>query len=430
MRSLLFILFAALLAGGVAPARTEGKAHSTSTSRQFIVYGADVRLRGAVSDLAERTKAGLLQVFGQRDQWKTPLVINLDFPQANLPELVPARLDFSQTGSGLKLQLNLLVTNDLRGSEVQRELLRAILIEMIYRQRSNVAAGSRYAAPPDWLVDGLLQLAPGHDADQTAQLLDSAVTGGRITPVEEIVEQKRAQLDPTSRKMHDAYSMALVQLLLDSANGRPKLAQYLQDLPDAPRDLAADLRRHFPTVLGKTSDRWWSLSVARLSATNRYEILSAAETAKRLDQLTTFSLADRAGVKHDYDLAQFSAYLKLPGSRGALQGLSQQFLLLATSAHPNYRAIVQEYYQLALLLARGKIKGLSPRFTRVVSYRAVLETQGRDMDDYMNWFEATQLRTMSGAFSEILKNATEEESGPPRRRDPISVYLDSIEASL
>lgn len=131
MRSLLFILFAALLAGGVAPARTEGKAHSTSTSRQFIVYGADVRLRGAVSDLAERTKAGLLQVFGQRDQWKTPLVINLDFPQANLPELVPARLDFSQTGSGLKLQLNLLVTNDLRGSEVQRELLRAILIEMI-----------------------------------------------------------------------------------------------------------------------------------------------------------------------------------------------------------------------------------------------------------------------------------------------------------
>lgn len=430
VRSLLFILFAALLAGGVAPARAEVKAHSASTSRQFIVYGADVRLRGAMSDLAERTKAGLLQVLGQRDEWKTPLVINLDFPQANLPELVPTRLDFSQTGSGLKLQLNLLVTNDLQGAEVQRELLRSILIEMIYRQRSDVAAGSHYVAPPDWLVDGLLQLAPGHDTDPAALLLESMVTSDRITPVEEIVAQKRALLDPTSRKMHDAYAMALVQLLLDSADGRHKLAQYLQDLPDAPNDPTADLRRHFPTVLGKASGRWWSLSVARLSATNRYEILSAAETAKRLNQLTAFTLNDRAGAKHDYDLAQFSAYLKLPGSRSALQGLSQQLLLLAGSAHPSYRAVVQEYYQLALLLARGKTKGLSRRFIRVVSYRAVVETQGRDMDDYLNWFEATQLRSMSGAFSEILKNATEEEPDPPRRRDPISVYLDSIEATL
>ena len=82
--------------------------------------------------------------------------------------------------------------------------------------------------------------------------------------MEEIVQQKRALLDPPSRQMHDAYSMALVQLLVDSTDGRHKLAQYLQDLPDAPNDPAADLRQHFPTVLGKASGRWWSLSVAKL----------------------------------------------------------------------------------------------------------------------------------------------------------------------
>ena len=108
--------------------------------------------------------------------------------------------------------------------------------------------------------------------------------------------------------------------------------------------------------------------------------------------------------------------------------MSQQFLLLAGNAHPSYHAVVQEYYQLTLLLARGKTKGLSRRFTRVVSYRAVVDSQGRDMDDYLNWFEATQLRSMSGAFSEILKNADDEHPDVPRRRDPISVYLDSIEA--
>ncbi len=430
MRPFLFIGLIAFFCGDAAVAHAEMKAHSTSTSRQFIVYGTDVRVRGAMCDLAEQTKANLLRLLGQEDNWKTPLVINLDFPQANLPELLPARFDFSQTGSGLKLQLNLLVTNDLRGREVQRELLRAILIERIYRQRNDVAVGSPYVAPPDWLVDGILQLAPGRDSDEAAQLLDSMVSSDRITPVDEVVRQKREQLDPPSRKMHDAYSMALVQLLLDSPNGRQKLARFLEDLPDAPNDRMADLSQHFPTVLGHASGKWWTLSVARLSATDRYEILSAGETAKRLDQLTHLTLNGPGGTKREYDIGQFAAYMKLPLSRGAMQQLSERFFLLAARAHPSYHTIVQEYYQITLLLARGKTNGLSQRLARVVSYRAVVETQGRDIDDYMNWFEATQLGSMSGAFSEILKNATEGEKEPPRRRDPISVYLDSIEANL
>jgi len=39
--------------------------HSVSPSRQFVIYGADAELRGAVSDLAERTKADLLTLLRQ-----------------------------------------------------------------------------------------------------------------------------------------------------------------------------------------------------------------------------------------------------------------------------------------------------------------------------------------------------------------------------
>ena len=102
---------------------------SVSTSRQFIIYGANVPLRGAVSDLAEQTKINLLGALQQRDQWKTPIVINLQFPQANVPEIPPAALYFSQTGAGLKLQLDL-VTSDANAPAIQRELLRAILLEL------------------------------------------------------------------------------------------------------------------------------------------------------------------------------------------------------------------------------------------------------------------------------------------------------------
>ena len=38
---------------------------SVSSSRQFILYGADARLRGAVSELAETTKGNLLELLRQ-----------------------------------------------------------------------------------------------------------------------------------------------------------------------------------------------------------------------------------------------------------------------------------------------------------------------------------------------------------------------------
>lgn len=431
MPSALFTLLAlAMFCHATASARAGAKAHSTSSSRQFIVYGADVRLRGALCDAAERTKANLLQVLRLRDEWKTPIVINLEYPQANLPELAPSRFDLSQIGSGLKMQLNLLVTDNLNGQEVQRELLRTILLEMIYRQRTAIAAGTPYSAPPDWLVDGILQLGPDRGRDKAAQLLQTAVAAGRITPLDEFVRQKRGLLEPASRKMHDAYALALLQLLIDSPDGRRKLVKFINDLPDAPNDPMANLQVHFPTILGRSASKWWSLSVAQLSASGRSEILSAAETQKRLDRLLHVTVPGPDGKPRDYEIGDFAGYLKLRDSRRALQHLSGQFLLLGTRANPSYRSIVQEFYLITLELSRGKTKHVAARLRRVNSGRAVIDRQRRDMDDYMNWFEATQLKTMSGAFSDILKAASEEEERPSRRRDPISVYLDSIEANL
>jgi hypothetical protein len=48
----------------------------------------------------------------------------------------------------------------------------------------------------------------------------------------------------------------------------------------------------------------------------------------------------------------------------------------------------------------------------------------------MNWFEATQQQTQSGAFAEYMKAAELAMERQPRRRDPISVYLDALEAQM
>src|SRR3954469_21913364 len=97
---------------------------SVSSSRQFIIYGTDVPLRGAVADLAERTKANLLSLLQKRDDWKTPIVINVQMRQANVPELPPSDLRFSQTGAGIKIQLDLTLPASVDAPAVQREILR------------------------------------------------------------------------------------------------------------------------------------------------------------------------------------------------------------------------------------------------------------------------------------------------------------------
>jgi len=76
-------------------------------------------------------------------------------------------------------------------------------------------------------------------------------------------------------------------------------------------------------------------------------------------------------------------------------------------------------------LLAGKRKGLAKRFARLKTTRDEIVARLNDVDDYMNWFEATQSKTMSGVFVDYLKAANEPQT--PRRRDALSVYLDSIE---
>lgn len=63
----------------------------------------------------------------------------------------------------------------------------------------------------------------------------------------------------------------------------------------------------------------------------------------------------------------------------------------------------------------------------MASYRAVVERQAGEIDDFLNWYEGTQAKTMSGTFSQVIDPARAAGETVPRRRDPISVYLDSIE---
>ncbi|HEV3149280.1 MAG TPA: hypothetical protein VGZ24_11580 [Chthoniobacterales bacterium] len=245
-----------------------------SPSQQFIIYGADGALRGAVSELAERTKANFLALLRRLDRWKTPVIINLQLSQADVPKIQPAALRFSQTGFGLKLQLDLTITQDVDGSLVERALLRAILLEIIYRNQPDIAPGTPYVQPPDWLLDGALALTPGRDR---GPLVEALLLSEKIMPLEELLRPRSiSDLDSPARLLYRAYSFALVQFA-GRCNGRACAAGRLHRQSIA--SLHRSARRFEGPVSGVRRRRARNLALKRGSA-GRHSELSIARLCR------------------------------------------------------------------------------------------------------------------------------------------------------
>ena len=396
---------------------------SVSPSREFVIYGADAQLRGAVSDLAERTKVDCLAMLRQRDNWIVPVVVNLQPQQANLPEIPPADLRFSQTGFGLKLQVDLTISKNLDASLMERELLRAILLEMIYRKESHIAAGSVFVEPPDWLIDGVLALSPTSDH---GQLIEALTTAHKTESLETFLRQRPKLLDSAGRTLYRAYSFALVQMLIDGRNGLALLAHYISHLSNASNEPLADLKTQFP-FLGGDVERTWQLTLSQLRNLQMYQFLTFAESERYLDELLRVKISEANKPARLTGLDELARHKVSASEKMALSELNRELLVFVAQANPVLRPLAREYQEIVALLARGKRKRIAKRLSRLEVTRKELAARMSDIDDYMNWFEATQMKSRSGNFTGYLKAANHSQLSAPKRHDPLSVYVDALE---
>jgi hypothetical protein len=414
------------LASGIKAAPEQ----SISTSRQFIVFGAGISARATICDLAEGTKRDLLTLLDQRDGWTTPIVINAQYPQANLPELPRLRVSVSQTGFGLKLQLDLTLDSEVRRPEVRRELLRALLLEMIYRNESNIPAGALCVSPPDWLLEGIRAEQSDLPLDRVSNLLALPMTARTVMPLEKFLQQRPELLDAPGRLLYRAYSFALVDLLSGAPEGRSRLTRFIMSQRAASNDAMAELRKHFPALFESDDavEKVWTKQIARLAREQPYRLLTIAETERRLEETLRVKISHR-GVEKTYRLAEFAKFQMHPAAKTALALLAHEVRQLAIRANPVYRPIISEYAKATALLMRGKTKGIAARLERLRDTRQAAAAQMQEIDDYLNWFEATKLSGPSGAFADYMK-AAESAAQPQTKRDPISVYLDVLETQF
>jgi hypothetical protein len=421
-------LFVGAILGAISSATLAGQ--SISTSRQFVVYGTDLAVRGAICVLAEQTKRDLLTLLGQRDDWKTAVVINAQYPQANLPELPRLRVDLVQTGFGLKLQLDLVVNSGVTGPEIRRELLRALLLELMYRGQPNINAGAAYTAPPEWLLDGISAEQSDLSRDRLAGLLALPVASKKILPLEKFLAQRPELLDAAGRTLYRAYSMALVDLLSHAPDGSRLLARFIADLPVSSNDPMAALRSHFPGFFDEAgAEKTWENQIARLATEQPYRLLGSAETERLLAEKLRLTISER-GMKKGYELEEFAVFLKSKSAPNVLGMLANDLRALGTRANPIYSRIIAEYADIAAQLLHGKTAGIATRLVRLRTTRQTVTAQMHQIDDYLNWFEATGLDRSSGQFADYMRAADRANQPERSRHDPISVYLDVLETQL
>jgi hypothetical protein len=420
MKHIAIVLFAIANSQLVYGAQPE---HSTSPSRQFVIFGADAKVRGAISGLAEQTKTNFLGLLRQRDDWKTPVVVNLQSQQANVPEIPPSDLRFSQTGFGIKLQLDLTISKNVDVSLVERELLRAILLEMVYREQPHITVGAVLVEPPDWLIDGALALAPGRER---GPLIEAIVNTEKPLPLEKFLQQRPGFLDSTGRTLYRAYAFVLVQMLLDEKNGGAQLAKYIDHLYDSSNDPLADLKSQFP-LLTDDAERTWQLALNRLKSQQTFRLMTFGESEQRLDELLSVKISEPKKPVKLVKLEELAQHKPSASEKMALDQLKRDLMFLVPQTNPVLRPIGREYQQIAELLARGKRRGVSKRLSRLELTRQQLAARMTEIDDYMNWFEATQMNRGSGNFTGYLKAVDQSQVPAPRRHDPLSVYVNALE---
>jgi hypothetical protein len=188
-----------------------------------------------------------------------------------------------------------------------------------------------------------------------------------------------------------------------------------------------DLRNHFPETFGtESAATTWQKHIARVATYHAYQLLSSAETERRLDEILRLRITDR-GPERNYDLVEFQVFQKHKTAKNALVALANNLTALATRAHPVYASIIAEYAQIVSSIERGRTRNVPKRLAQLASTRKAMSAETRQIDDYLNWFEATIQVKPSGQFVDYMK-AAERAAQPGRtKRDSISVYLDAIE---
>lgn len=402
---------------------------SLSSSGQFVVYYSDATIRSELVRTSEDVKEKWQRILHLKDDWKAPIIIQVAGTSPRNAPRLRTRL-YESDGGAYKVQIDIYDLTVMKERALPREILRALCLEYSYREHA-AQAGRTVVQPPDWLIDGLAEELLANAEGIPPGLYEMLIKSGPPPPLGTFLKMDPERLDATSRTVYAAQSMGLLRALLSLPGGANELTAYLSGLPEGNASDAKRLAGAFPE-LGENEtklSKMWTLSLAGASATDRVMPLSMSETRRRLDLLLEISVPKdpakpELGMVTGAEALQTMA--RAESGRYVMRQKSEDFLRLELRAHPIMRPIIGEYAKITSLLTAKPRKNVEKRLRMNAELQAAVAERIEAIEDYVNWFEATQPSTPSHEFDEAI--AVQKVPGLPQRDDPISRQLDQFES--
>jgi hypothetical protein len=408
------------------------RARSTSSSKQFTIYCEDAALRGRVAGFVEDVKQQTYELLNWQDRGqRIPIVVMIQKGGAKTP--VSVRL--LQTPEGPTIHVDARIGDNPADIHLQKHIIRAVMLDFLYRDRSAINAGEAYVEAPWWFVCGVIENYRRKDRGIDAGFYRRLVTTNKLPPIEQFLDGRGLDLGTTAAAFDSACALAFVDMLVGQPDGKNRLAALMRSWPDVHDDRVAALIRMFPG-LGDSAEsiqKWWTLSLARFSASDRYLGLSAEDTDRELTKLLEFPIiVDKKGKTERFAVSQFPQFVKLPGTKDALNRQRAAIVALSTRANAIFRPVLTGYDEIFALLAKGKTKRVAERIHDVEVYRTTVLHRMSDIEDYLNWYEATQMGGSAKPFESYLSTAKQMESNTDKSSNSqaISDYLDLLEEQL
>ena len=324
MRPRHLLLIAALAAAArVDAAPPDPATRTVSRFKQFVIYCPDAQLRGQIAGLVEEIKADVYDLLGENAdgwRWKIPIVISL--APASGRTRPPVIFQMISTPEGAKIDIDAEIGADPAAVNLRKQVVRAVLLEIAYRDRPPIRGGQPYLEAPWWLVDGAIEIFRRRDLEVDSELFRRLIENNKMPRIEEFLTLRAGGLGETAEAIDAACAMGLVQALIEQPNGRAGLGQLVRHWPDTGGDPVAALKKDFPVLAdgGASLQKWWTLNLARFAAADRYRGLTVEETEKQIVPLLQIELViDKTGAKKTFYRGEIPAVtfgLRLPATAG------------------------------------------------------------------------------------------------------------------
>jgi len=407
-----------------------------SRSGQFVVRGSGLAERGSVAVQAEDTKRDLLRLLGAEDEWKSKVVIELHGRPGDPRPARTVATRFWVTPQGFRLQLDVNLARGIEHDRFKYAVLSMLIYEWSLRGRGHDIAGERLRVRP-WLVEGLREAIRWRAGNSDRELYQAMFERGGLFDLEELLNVRESAYDGFDAATRSAFrvsSGALVMALLGQGAGREAFQTMLREVAVFEGETPLLLRRHFPGLnLSEGSlAKWWALQLATMAESPLVEVLGVAETERALTAALRLHLVGEDGPVEIPGLDEWAQLSGLPEAERAeaVRGAQDALVRLSYRCFPSFRPLLVGYQQILQELAEGRGTKIAERLAELDEQRLLMRGRAVQGRDYLDWFEITRAREVSGDFSDYLQMIEELRRPPDHAEDPMSLYLDDLQEAF